>query len=284
MLLLSAISADALTWSAMNGVTADTLLRYRCDEGSGTVLEDLSAGAHDGSLANASAWSSGHPGWFTYSYGFYLSPSGNPTDGMNANVTITGVDMDKGLTVSFWYRNGAGETQSGTAFAIEGPGATPRIQLYTDDFGPSYYGRIRLFASPDWSSLYSIGGEGVWKHIAVVYDPVDGDSSNGGNFYLYLDTALLETVASANDYSGVSQFNFKFGDNTFANSPLQGADLDELLIENAVITDFSQPYHPVNIPTLSEWGMIILTGLVLLVAARRLLGEEPAYADVGMSA
>ena len=139
----------------------------------------------------------------------------------------------------------------------------------TDDFGTGSNGRIRLFAAGQYTTLINFGAANDWRHFGVVYDPLNGTAADGGSWSLYVDNVFHASLSDSSDLSSVTQFDFQLGDSTFNNAPLQGGNLDELLIYNRVWTDFSNGIIP------EPQSMALLcAGSLMALAYRRHLGAR----------
>lgn len=258
--MLAGMSASAdLIWDNENVSDSNTLLLYHMN-GSGTILTDSGPKTLNGTLGDAGARAGASPSWMSTPSGDYLSQVGSSGDGMSANISVTGVDFDLGLTVSMWYRPRVGEVQNGVLFQVEGPGATPRASLTSDNFNP----RLRLEVSGSNSGLVGLNSEGVWRNIAAIYDPLNGDSSDGGTWTMYFDgLAVGSVVNDSTDFSGVSEFNFRVGNSVFNNAAMTGADIDEVLVQNGVITSFLDGYNNVAVPEPATL-VLVMMGLSFL--------------------
>ncbi len=240
----AALSAQAMTWNSENQADADTLLHYTFN-GTGTNITDNGPNGYDNNISNLATRAGAPADWLNVPAGDYLAQR-NPADALNmsAKVNITNIDYNKGLTISLWYRalDGAGVTNAGELFRFEGPGILPRVSLVTDNFGATGLGRLRLTANITGTNLVEFGTNSIWRHCAVVYDPLDGDASNGGEWQFYLDGVSSTTIIHTNDLTAVTSAEFKAGDNIFNNAPLRNGDLDEVFIHNGIITDFTDGY------------------------------------------
>ena len=254
--LLPIASIQALQWDSENVVDSDTLLLYHFNEGTGTTIVDSSGNDFDGTLASADAWGGSAPTWLTTPSGDYLAPVGG--NGMNANVTVNGANFNNGLTVSFWYRAEVGETQGGTLFGL----GVNNIRIATDNAGTGTGGRLRLRNNAN-GELVDFGGEGTWRHIGVVYDPLNSDASDGGQWRFYLNNSLVDTLAESTDLGSLTSFTVRIGDNVGGTSTLTGGNIDEFLISNRMITDFSTAVIP-EPSTLILIGLAGLAGLAVL--------------------
>jgi hypothetical protein len=271
-------SASALQWSAPNGATEGTKLLYHFDE-TGTTVVDSSTNLINGTLSNASMRASS-PGWLTSPSGYYIQQPTSNADRMTNWATVTGINFNGGLTVSGWLRMRAGETQVGQLFYIETPTQIPRAYVSVSDFGGSgIEARISLTvagASPGNTTLTAIDAN--WHHVAVVYNPLDGSSANGGEWRFYLDNVQIGgSLADAKNISPSTQFTLGIGRQPFNNTDrLGGADFDEVIVVNQTMTSFSNPAVGVGVPTLGEWGMILLFALVVIAGWKKLRGAELA--------
>lgn len=241
--MLWALPAHALTWMAENQADADTLLLYHFSESSGTNVTDASANARNATLTDdfRASEESGH--WLTSGSGKYLkgySASSGTGDYIN-NISVTGVDWNKGLTISFWYRvrDEVGSPNGNSLFWIEGPSLTPRVNMNTDTFGDGSNGRLSFSISG--IGLISYGTTHVWRHLAMVFDPA-GNAATGGVWRMYKDGVKSGAEAyTSQNLSSVSSFTIRFMSGLFSTAGLS-SDFDEILVQNGIITDFSGPY------------------------------------------
>jgi len=232
-----------LNWTSLNKVDADTLVLYHMDE-KGLTLKDSGPNMLDATLGNVASRSAEPSTWLIPPAGAYLIPTGTTetgTTGMAADVVVRDVDFSKGLTISMWYRALPDEEHGGELFQIEGP----RVRVVTDNYGTRNNGRLLFEAAGtnvyDKPPIVDFGADNEWRHLAVVYDPVNATAEDGGTWSFYLDGELVSTTEDKTDLSAKTSFPLRVGGNVFNNGPLQGGCIDEFLISNRVITDFSRP-------------------------------------------
>jgi hypothetical protein len=243
---LGAASAPALTWTGENAPTTNTLLLYHLNEGAGTnVIDAGSLGRHTTLTRNCYTQEVAGS-WLNAGAGIYLAGiSGSPGDYVNT-VAVTNVNWNKGLTISLWYRvrDEVGSPTNQALFYLAN-GVTPRAYLSTDVFGAGNNGRLNFTdengALPNSSTGNAdYGTNHVWRHVAVVYDAL-GSAADGGVWELYLDNVKVGvTATNVQDLSTANNFTIRFMSNLF-NTNGSFADFDEILIENAALSDFSGP-------------------------------------------
>lgn len=266
MMLMSTITAHALQWAKPNIPTGDTKLLYHFD-GTGTTVVDSGPNGINATLSNSAARAGASPTWLYSPSGDYIVQSTSTSYQLTNAPTVTGIDFNKGLTISGWIRNRTGETQGGVLFYVEAVGQLPRVFVANGNYTlAGYESRIYLnVAGASNSTLVPL--DNGWHHIAFTYDPVDGLSSNGGVWRFYVDNSLISTITSVKNLSATTQFSMGVGRSPFGDR-LAGAEFDEVLVENATITSFA-----IGIPTISEWGLIALAGMILITGARKLLSH-----------
>jgi hypothetical protein len=252
LFLLFANRASALTWVAENTPTTNTLLLYHANEGSGTNVTDASTNNRNSTLTRDCFAVEGANSWLGSGAGTYLSgiSSTNSNGDYIHTVLATNVNWNKGLTISFWYRvrDEVGSPNANSMFYLNGPVVVPRVYMNTDTFGAGNNGRLNFTDTQGPGTDLSTGNinygtNHVWRHIALVYD-AGGDASNGGTWSFYLDNMQTGTVINATqNLTGVSTFDIRFMSGLFSTNGMS-ADFDEILIENAVLTDFSGPNTP----------------------------------------
>lgn len=231
-----------MTWTGPNQPDDDTLVLYHMDE-SGSTLIDSGPQGLNAPLRDASALVQAAPEWMNTPSGGVLYPVGEnaASTGMTQNVEIKGVDYDKGVTISFWYRPLEGETRGGELFQME----NPRVRVVTDAYGPKNNGRLLLQApglqEGEKPPMVDFGPRNEWRHIAVVYEPIQGATEHGGTWTLFLDGNQVGSISDPTDYTSKNNFGLRVGGNVFNNGPLQGGQLDEFLITNRILKDFSTP-------------------------------------------
>jgi autotransporter-associated beta strand protein len=232
-----------LTWLTPNKADADTLVLYHMDE-KGLTLKDSGPNTLDATLGDIVSRSGEPSAWLTPPAGAYLLPTGDKTTGttgVTGNVVVRDVDFSKGLTISMWYRAVPDEAQGGELFQIE----NPRVRVATDDFGAGKNGRLVMLApgknGGGKQPMADFGSLDDWRHVAVVFDPVNATAEDGGTWSFYLDNELVGSINDTSDLSATVSFPLRIGGNVFNNGPLQGGCIDELLLSNRVITDFSHP-------------------------------------------
>lgn len=275
--LASATPASAaLVWTRANTPDADTLAHYQF-EGTGTAVTDNSAAGNNTMLSSDVRANEATGHWLGGGPGNYLQNTGGNylTQTPGSGVTeITGVDWNKGLTASFWYRVRDGSLLTGNEiFEIEnnsqGGIQRPHVRIDTDTSGN---GRLRLRADQGGNGgLNNFGNDLVWRHLALVYNPAalgNPDASDGGNWSFYIDNVVVTsfdvpvdlTVADGNPL----RFSFMSGVGEVGSGV--AADFDELFIHNGVITDFSDGFV---IPEPASLALLGLGGLLLAGRRRR---------------
>lgn len=270
----------ALVWTAENSATSNTLALYHFNGDANDAN-----GTYNGTLVNQTGnqqfvtEGTGH--WLSTGSGTYIEShygASNAGDFMNT-LSVSGVNWDNGLTVSFWYRVRGAIGSANPLFWIEGPNVSgtlsPRVSINTDQYGTNGNGRlagnIRDGSPSNVTNLINYGPNLEWKHLALVYDPSGSNgagSNDGGTWQFYVDNvAAGSAITLSTDLSGVSSFNFRFMSNYYNDNGID-ADFDELLIENDVITDFSQPVG-FAIPEPSAGWIVMSAGLLTLILRRR---------------
>ena len=273
---LLAQSAAAYQWSQANGVTPETKLLYHFDE-AGTTVTDSGPGGYHNALSNAAMRATlTAPAWLATPTGSYIEQSVSNTYRMTNAPSITGINFNGGVTLSGWFRPRAGETNSGVLFYLETATQLPRMYVNTsDNFGaPTYEARMNfMVANVVTSSLVTL--DASWHHVAVVYDPLDADASNGGQWRLYLDNSLVGSGSDSRNLSTATSFGLGIGRDPWT-SRSSGWDYDEIIVENGVVTDFAA--NRISVPLLSEWGMLLLFAVVAAVGWRKLRPAPAAAA------
>ncbi|MBU0678630.1 MAG: LamG domain-containing protein [Verrucomicrobia bacterium] len=232
-------------WTGENRYDSNTLALYHFNAGSGTNAVDSSYQGIDGALTRDFFTNETTGGWLFGGAGAYLSASWDATQGdYMRSVTITNVDFDDGLTVSFWYRVRDEVGSPTNATILRCRNLPLDMYLNTDIYGAGFNGRLRMFAGGGFSGLTDVGADHDWIHVASVYDPVDGDSSNGGTWTFYRNNVAVSNWSDANDYGSLTQFDMRFGSDLFSTNG-SAADYDELLVQNGIVTNFAVAYGTV---------------------------------------
>lgn len=265
--LVASSASASLIWTRQNTADENTLALYHLNEGSGTAFTDSSANSFNGTLTSDFYGGEGSGSWLNGGSGTYLSGiSGAPGDYMNT-ISISGVDWDQGLTISLWYRvrDEVGSPNANSIFYLNGPGVVPRVYLNTDVFGTGGNGRLNFTDTQGPGTdlntgNVNYGADHIWRHIAIVYN-AGGDASDGGTWTMYLDnTAVGSTVTVTQNLSNVSSFDIRFMSGIFSTNGLS-ADVDEIFVQNSVVTDFSNGYlvpEPAAIMLLGIGGSMLL--------------------------
>ncbi|RZS89957.1 glycosyl hydrolase family 2 [Motilibacter rhizosphaerae] len=149
---------------------------WQLDEGSGTVTEDTSGGAHDGTLVGGPTWTAGKTG------------SALHFDGHSQYVDTGAeiLDTSGNYTVSAWAKL---DSTNGFATVVSQDGAS------RSDFFLQYSGADHrwAFSTPDVRALASDVGEpkvGQWYHLTGVRDV------RAGQLRIYVDGALAGTAST----------------------------------------------------------------------------------------
>ena len=212
---------------------------WKLDDGQGTTIHDASGAGDDGTLNGNTDWlASGLP-----SLGFdnQAAASFNGTTAY-ARVPRTTALEPAAVTVSAWVmRNG---TQSQWAKIVDktygNNVATPfsTYELHVNDSGSdSSVVSLELGTTgPNADTVNSATGalpDGVWTHVAGVYDP----SGSSPQFRLYVNGVLSasKTKTSALIYDATSTGDLYFGQTGGASSYLNG-QVDDVRIYNVALT------------------------------------------------
>ncbi len=152
--------------------------------------------------------------------------------GVNSPRPIVIADPSNGVTLSYWirtsqtvndkypvvYNRKIGDNQNAMYLGYNGGNNATYINIANNDCEPS----------DNWAALVT---DGEWHHVALVYDP----SATGAEGKLYIDNDMKES------------WNISAGawDNDEGSINIDGdwdGQIDELLLQNSAITDFSNAY------------------------------------------
>jgi hypothetical protein len=233
VLALLAGPSSALTWTNANQPTALTIALYHFDEGSGAAADNAEGTAtRDLALEETSMWRSELSGWLVSGGETFVSTSNDlVASTLNFNYSVNWAFDD--LTVSFWFR------AHGAPMAGEEIPDPPN-----DDWGArcgaawSTNSAMPLVLSCRGVDLpvTSLSGgavfDGAWHHCAMVYD------SSAATASVYVDNVAQTNIDVSAGETDSTLTALHIGEGP-AGAVLSVDDIDELLIEQARLTDFS---------------------------------------------
>jgi hypothetical protein len=178
----------ALTISApLPALESGLVLYLKLDETSGTIASDSTTNANDGTLLNfptpVANWV---PGVIN---GALLFDQGGANSEAIAVPDQPYLDFGPNpFSLSLWANGPAAQAQSG-GLLCKGLGGGD--EAYCIDIYPAAYRFfVRNSTSAGGSYIYGPPPSGTWQHLAVIYDPTQGQSQ------MYVDGALVGTAAT----------------------------------------------------------------------------------------
>jgi hypothetical protein len=259
-LALAVTPAFALTWTNANQVTARTIALYHFDEGSGSTADNAEGtGARDLALEETSMWRSEPSGWMGSGETFIST-----SNAMVASTLSFGYGVDWGfddLTVSFWFRvhgtPAAGEV-------LPGPpngdwGARCGAAWSTNSSLPLVLS-CRGIDLPVTSLTGGDVFDGAWHHCAMVYHASAGTAS------VYVDNVVQTNIDVSTGETDVALTALHIGEGP-AGAVLSVDDIDELLVEQARLTDFSNG-NVVPEPAVAAAAALVALATTAVVRAR----------------
>jgi large repetitive protein len=221
--VLSVQYANAVDPEPEDGLVA----RYKMDEGSGTVLNDVSGFGN-----NATA--SGSPTWVNSQAGLGLALNLNGTSQYATVPDSDSLDITSAITLSAWVKPGKVGTQNLIKKAVNSNTSGYELSLASDGTLPSSkraFVRFNQTASGDdyrvnSNTIYPIDGN-TWIHLAATYD--------GATIRLYYNGELENSLTAS--ISIVSNtLAFGIGADSLGGNKLQGA-LDEVRVYNRALSE-----------------------------------------------
>jgi hypothetical protein len=236
--MLALPAASAMTWRDGNKPNTDTLVLYHMD---GTEDQLLDAGPQKNhARLNTPLMRSPEPGtWQKLPVKHFLNQPAYKDEALADKIHLQNIKPNQGVTVSAWIRQRKNEIPEGTLFWLEGPAATPRVHVQV--FGNDQSGgSVTMWFPPTGTNVVRLAPG--WHHVAVIFDPQDGDATNGGQWRFYVDNLLASEYAETRDLSKFTQAEVGIGRGVYEGGRMGGIDYDEFLVQNEVIADFSNGY------------------------------------------
>ena len=229
--------AWALTWQHANAADTNTIALYHFNETSGTNAYDA-AGARTLAHTTTNMTSAAAPGWMATPIGRYLLCSNNNYATYSTyNIAI---NWTNGLTISFWLRTA---DQAGrTVIAVDlshGDGYRNQNVItwrpgWSNPYRPAIHDTDLSFDTTPGLNTKLLNGQ--WHHIGVTWDPADTTAR------FYLDNVLITNWPAAGGHDVALLCNLRVGAGLQDPAQCYVGDVDELLVQNSVITDFSDGY------------------------------------------
>ena len=226
---------------------ADVIALYGFDEGSGTVLNDLSGNDLDGVLSATTTWTTGKYG------GAAEFNAGNDL------ITIADdnlLDLSSDYTIEAWvYLTAA---QGNYARVFEKAGSYATMSKGGDGNGP--YGQSVIGGSsktPDFDLPQM-----SWMHVALIYD------STAETLSVYTNGALA-VAESASGSVSVTTDDFAIGNRTSSSRAMTGY-VDELRISDEALSVAELGYNGSLVPEPGTMGLVIVASGVCLFLRRRM--------------
>ncbi|GEM_PF-1781901 len=251
-LLAWVLPIGALTWTNPNGVTPQTLALYHFDEAAGSVASNAVDATRLILLETAAMRATITNGWLAGVTRVLALTNGYTATCPRFDLAQTWTTHD--LTLSFWLRHQAHGPNPAGLPALD-PTNTARCGLDWPHAGlpllQSWWRAVPLSATTlTWNGL----ADGAWHHFAYAY------RASQQQVAWYFDNVLITNLAGT-----IGETNTMFTALTLGTLPaaeLWSADeLDELLLENACLADFSNG----NLP---EPGALLLLLMFAALAQR----------------
>ena len=196
--------------TSATGLVAD----YNFDEGSGTIVHDLSGNGNTGTLSNVAWAASGH------------SSGGLSFNGTNSYVSINdsaSLHLTTGMTLEAWV-DPSNATNSNPVIIKEGTGVAPYSLYSADTTTPVSYLTTNTSGSISAATASNALATNTWSHLAATYD--------GSTLTLYVNGVVVNSAAVSASSMITSTGKLKIGgDSVFANEFFQGL-IDDVRIYN----------------------------------------------------
>jgi hypothetical protein len=259
-LALAVAPAYALTWTNANQVTALTIALYHFDEGSGSTADNAEGtSVRDLALEETSMWRAEPSGWMGSGETFIST-----SNAMVASTLSFGYGVDWGfddLTLSFWFRS-HGTPSAGEALP-EPPGGDWGARCgaaWSTNASLPLVLSCRGIELPVSSLTGGDVFDGAWHHCAMVYDASAQTAS------VYVDNVVQTNIdVSAGETDGTLTA-LHIGEGP-AGAVLSVDDIDELLVEQARLTDFSNG-NPVPEPFGGVAAAVVALATTAVVRVR----------------
>ena len=209
---LTCLIAFVLVVSIGSGASADLLVHWRLDEGSGTIATDTSGNGHDGTFTGDPQWVAGHN-----------SAGALHFDGVDDYVShsLAGDQTHGAFTVAVWAKaDDVAQADLAGVFSSHFPGGATGAGFQIDLSAASMVYQIRP------NSDGGVFGDATtdWVHLAVV--------SEGTSAQLYYQGAPVTTATLASDLFNV----FAVGVNRNSSRWFAGT-IDDLRVYDHALTD-----------------------------------------------
>ncbi len=164
------------------------------DEGTGTTAQEVSGNYRPGSLGGAASWTTGKVGAGAVRF-----------DGGVSTLQVTGPAFrtDASFTVTAWARLDTADGQSRTVLSQDGTQASGFQLRYRGDTRKWSFGLAQSNAGdgrPVSVDSSDVAQEGVWTHLAGVYDAADG------RIRLYVDAELKSEIPATAKWNAAGAF------------------------------------------------------------------------------
>ncbi|NLF39266.1 CehA/McbA family metallohydrolase, partial [bacterium] len=234
--LFASSAAFPLTWQHQNGADADTIALYHFNETSGGTSAD-SAGARTLTHSASGMHSSAAPGWLATPSGRYLECASNAY--ALYNTLDIAINWTKGLTISFWMRATDAGDRDATPIDLSRSSWQNRNYIrwratWSNPYHPGVYDAGIIFDTSPGLRTKLLDGQ--WHHIGMTWDPADTMAR------FYIDNVFITNWLSSNNQYGSLATKLCVGGSSESIANYYVGDIDEVLIQNGVIYNFSDGY------------------------------------------
>jgi hypothetical protein len=178
--LTEAEIGELMRYNSLDIDLGNIVLNWPMEEGSGTVVNDLSGKGITGTTVDGPTWAVGQVGTYALSF-----------DGIDDHVISESIsqDLDSMFSMSFWVRSSAGGVQYLMSNDVELADSTGEWWISTNAGGLIDFAWRNGGSTPNYTAGSGVVNDGSWHHVFVNY--------NGTNLSIYRDGTQVGNFAAS---------------------------------------------------------------------------------------